>query len=71
MDIVFSNTRKSDGKRVENKIAVGLVKDLPEKSHAWTEVERLHLPVNGNSRRGITFGDLAQRYAEYELVDYT
>ncbi len=70
--LFFRTTRKSDGKRVENKIAIGLVKDFPEKTDAWVEVERLHLLVNEvNLRRGITFGDLAQHYAEHELVDHT
>jgi hypothetical protein len=66
----FRTTRKADGKRVENKIPIGLTEELPEKSDAWSEVERLHLRVNEpNVRRGITFGDLAQHYAEHELVD--
>ena len=70
--LFFRTTRKSDGKRVENKVPIGLVKDLPEKSHVWAEVERLHLPLNHvNSRRGVTSGDLAQHYAEHELVDHT
>jgi len=70
--LFYRTIRKSDGKRVENKIAIGLVRDFPEKSHAWAEVERLHLPINQvNSRRGVTFGDLAQHYAEHELVDQT
>jgi hypothetical protein len=44
---------------VENKIAIGLVKDFPEKSRAWAEVERLHLDINQvDSRRGVTFADL-------------
>ena len=68
----FRTTRRSDGKRVENKVPIGLVKDFPEKSHARAEVEKLHLHINEvNSRRGITFGDLAQHYAEHELVDHT
>jgi len=67
--LFYRTIRKSDGKRVENKIAIGLVRDFPEKSHAWAEVERLHLPINQvNSRRGVTFGDIAQHYAEHELV---
>jgi hypothetical protein len=34
------------------------------------EVERLHVPVNRvDVRRGLTFGDLAQHYAELELVE--
>ena len=68
----FRTTRKSDGKRVEKKIAIGLVRDFPEKSNAWAEVDKLHLHINEvNSRRGITFGDLAQHYAEQELIDHT
>jgi len=64
--LFFRTTRKSDGKRVENKFPIGLVRDFPEKSQAWSEVERLHLHINEvNSRRGITFGDLAQHYAEH------
>ena len=70
--LFYRTTRKSDGKRVESKIPMGLVRDFPEKGHAWAEVERLHLPINQmNSRRGVTFGDLAQHYAEHELVDHT
>ena len=70
--LFFRTTRKSDGKRVENKIAIGLVRDFPETSDAWAEVERLHLHINEvNSRRGLTFGDLARHYAEQELVDHT
>jgi len=70
--LFFRITRKSDGQRVENKVPIGLVKDFPEKSHAWAEVERLRIPINEvNPRRGITFGDLAQHYAEHELVDHT
>jgi hypothetical protein len=70
--LFFRKTRKFDGKRVESKIPIGLVKDFPEKSRAWAEVERLHLPLNQvNSQRGVTFADLAQHYAEHELADYT
>ena len=60
--LFYRTTRKSDGKRVESKIPIVLVKDFPEKSHAWAEVVRLHLPINQvNSRRGITFGDATLR----------
>lgn len=31
--LFFRRTRKSDGKRVESKIPIGLVRDFPEKSH--------------------------------------
>jgi len=69
--LFFRTTRKSDGKRVESKIPIGLVENFPEKSHAWSEVERLHLQINRlDSRRGVTFGDLAQHYAEHELIDH-
>src|SRR5881227_4509216 len=62
--------RNSDGKRVENKISIGLVRHLPDANSAWAEVERLHVPINRvDVRRGLTFGDLAQHYAEHELVE--
>ena len=70
--LFFRITRKSDGKRVETKVPVGLVENFPEKSHAWAEVQRLHLATNQvDSRRGVTFGDIAQHYAEHELTDHT
>ena len=70
--LFFRTTRKSDGKRVETKVPIGLVENFPEKSHAWAEVQRLHLAINQvDSRRGVTFGDLAQHYAEHELTDHT
>ena len=70
--LYFRTVRKLDGKRVENKVPIGLLKDFPDKSCAWGEVERLHLQINPlDSRRGITFADLAQHYAEHELVDHT
>jgi hypothetical protein len=70
--LFFRTTRRPDGKRVEQKIAIGLVQDFPEKKHAWTEVDKLHLHLNElNARKGILFGDLAQHYSEHELVDHT
>ena len=48
--LFFRKSRKSDGKRVENKIPIGLVQNFPNED---------------------TFGDLAQHYAEHELVDHT
>jgi hypothetical protein len=53
---------------------LGLVRHLPDASSAWAEVERLHVPINVpinrvDVRRGLTFGDLAQHYAEHELVE--
>ena len=59
--LFFRATRKCDGKRVENKIPIGLVQDFPDQSSARTEVERLLLHINQvTSRRGITFGDIAR-----------
>ena len=70
--LFFRTVRKSDGKRVENKVPIGLVKDFPEKSCVWAEVERQHLPINQvDFRRCVTFADLAHHYAEHELVEPT
>jgi integrase len=70
--LFFRTTRKSDGKRVQNKTPIGLVQDFPDENSARAEIERLHLHINGiNSRRGVTFADLAQHYADHELVDHT
>ena len=58
--LFFRTVRKSDGKRVENKIPIGLLKDFSSKSCAWAEVERQHLHINQvDSRGGATFADLA------------
>jgi integrase len=46
--LFFRTTRQSDGKRVENKVPIGLVRHLPEASSAWAEVERL---VDDDPRR--------------------
>jgi integrase len=68
--LFFRTARKSDGKRVENKVPIGLLRHLPDASRAWAEVERLNVPINPvDVRRGLTFGDLAQHYAEHELVE--
>ena len=49
--LFFRTVRNSDGKRVENKIPIGLVRDFPDKNCAWAEVERQHLHINqANSR---------------------
>ena len=70
--LFFRTVRKSDGKRVENKIPIALVKDFPDKSCAWAEVERQHLTINQVDSRGcVTFADLAHHYAENELVEPT
>jgi len=61
-----------NGRRVENKLAIGLVRDLPDKRTAWAKVERLHLPINPiDLRRGVTFADLALHYSGHELVEHS
>jgi integrase len=70
--LFFRTMRKSDGKRVENKIPIALVRDFPDKSCAWAEVERQRLHINQVDFRGcVTFADLAHHYAEHELVEPT
>ena len=70
--LFFRTVRKSDGKRVENKIPIGLVKDFSSESCVWAEVERQHLHINQVDFRGcVIFADLAHHYAEHELVEPT
>jgi len=70
--LFFRTARKSDGKRVEHKIPIGLLKDLPDKTAAWAEVDKLHLSLNQVDSRGkVTFADLAHHYADHELVEHT
>jgi integrase len=63
-------TRQSDGRRVEHKVAIGLVHDFPTQSAAWTRVEKQHLNSQINQpdlRTRVTFADLAQHYMKHEL----
>lgn len=70
--LYYRTLRQSDGKRVENKIPIGLLKDFPSKASAWREVERQHLHINQTGFRGrVTFADLAQHYIEHELGEQT
>src|SRR5438128_2491007 len=70
--LFFRTVRKSDGKRVDNKIPMALVKDFTDKSCAWAEVARQHLHINQVDFRGcLTFADLAHHSSEYELVEPT
>jgi hypothetical protein len=70
--LFFRTVRKSDGKRVQNKIPICLVKDFSSKHSAWEEVERQHLQINQVDFRGcVTFADLAHHYSEHELVEPT
>jgi integrase len=66
--LFFRTTREADGKRVEQKVAVGTVRDLPTKASAWAEVERQHIHINKpDFRKRATFADLAQHYQQHEL----
>jgi integrase len=70
--LFFRTVRKSDGKRVEHKVPIGLLKDFPDKTSAWAEVDRLHLRLNEVDSLGkVTFADLAHHYAAHELVEHT
>ncbi len=70
--LFFRAVRESDGKRVENKVPIGLVKDFSGKSAAWAEVERQHLHINKVDFRGrVMFVDLARHYSEHELGEQT
>jgi integrase len=61
-------TREADGRRVEHKVAIGLVSNLSSESAAWAEVEKQHLQINQPDFKGrVTFGDLAQHYMTHEL----
>jgi hypothetical protein len=59
--LFFRTVRKSDGKRVENKIPIGLLKDFSSKSCAWEEVERQHLACNSPCARAVLFRSFAPR----------
>jgi hypothetical protein len=70
--LFFRTIRESDGKRVESKIPICLVRDFPDNNSAWAEVEKQHLQINQVDFRGcVTFADLAHHYAEHELVEPT
>jgi integrase len=66
----YNVTREPDGRRVEHKLAIGLVCDFPSESAAWAEVERRHLQSQINKpdfRGNVTFADLAIHYQQNEL----
>ena len=68
----FRTARKSDGRRVEHKVPIALLKDFPDKTSAWAEVDTLHLHLNQVDSLGkITFADLAHHYFDHELVEQT
>lgn len=70
----YQTTRSSDGKRVENAKAIGLVKDLGDsEAAAWREVGRLGLDLNLDQPNGNnpTFGELAEHFRIHELKKET
>ena len=70
--LYFRTLRESDGKRVEKKVSIGLVKKLPSKASAWREVERQHLHINETDlKTRMTFADLAEHYMKHELGEQT
>jgi integrase len=70
--LYYRTLRDSDGKRVENKIPIGLVTEFQSKASAWREVERQHLHINQAGFRGrVTFADLAEHYIAHELGEQT
>jgi integrase len=65
-------TRQTDGKRVEHKLPVGLVRDFPTSSAAWAEVERQHLQLNEPTFKArVTFAHLAHHFIGQELGEQT
>jgi integrase len=61
---------KPDGRRVENVLAIGLVRDFPKEKDAWHEVDRLGLLVRVNedtSNVRIHFDTLAEHYLKADF----
>jgi len=61
---------RTDGKRVENTLPVGLVRDFPKEKDAWREVDRFGLLVRINDGSGdvrIRFDALAEHYLKADF----
>lgn len=61
---------RADGKRVENTMNVGLVRDFPKEKDAWREVNRLGLLVRINDEPGnirTRFDALAEHYLKADF----
>ena len=61
---------REDGRRVENTMPVGLVRDFPKEKDAWHEVDKLGLPVKINEAPGpgrIRFDALAEHYLKADF----
>jgi integrase len=70
--LCYYATRPLDGKRVQQKVALGLVSNLGKaRAGAWAEVERQGLRVKINNQtvtgRRLTFGELAARYEKAQV----
>ena len=61
----------AEGRRVENTLPVGLVRDFPNEKSAWREVSRMNLQlrVNEAPARRITFAHLAEHYLKADFGD--
>lgn len=60
----------TDGKRVENTMPVGLVRDFPKEQHAWREVNKLDLLIRINEApcpARIRFSQLAEHYLTFDF----
>jgi len=60
----------ADGRRVENTLPVGLVRDFPKERDAWREVDRLGLLIRINDESTdtrIRFDALAEHYLKYDV----
>ena len=60
----------ADGRRVENTLPVGLVRDFPKTNDAWREVDRLGLHVRINDTSAdtrIRFNALAEHYLKADF----
>jgi hypothetical protein len=60
----------SDGRRVENTLPVGLVRDFPKEKDAWREVDKLGLSVRINQAPcpgRIRFSSLAEHYLKADF----
>jgi len=61
----------ADGRRVENTLAIGLVRDFPRDRDAWREVDRQGLFVRINDAPALTarvsFASLAEHYLKADF----
>lgn len=70
MWVVRYRVSRSDGKRVENTLPIGLVRDFPKETDARREADRLGLLVRINehsTETGIRFDALAEHYLKVDF----